>query len=379
MNDRFRFKPCIYFVVLIAWFGMAGIALSAPQSKSEDLSSHPVYSGYNFGKEEKVIDFATQPLASTMGVITELMKRDRILREELKSRDREIRFHPFYKGPDINFFVRRGDIEIATLGDTPAITIASTYDAILAALVKQGYSSLIARDRMQINELKGRKVGYTAGSTAHYNLLIALHAAGMKELDIVHVMMDVNELPEALEKGRIDAFAAWEPVPSATLAKHREYAVVQKFLNSSYLIFAKSFVKNHPGETSLVIASYLRALRWMKKSEKNLLQAAEWYLSGRTEFDKKPSDATAAQIAAITRDEILQIAPAPYIPLNDFEKEGFVFKAFEFMKAKEVIPASASWEKLRENLNRSIMADVLSNTVKYRLDKFDYETGKESR
>jgi len=65
MNDRFKFKSCIYFVVLIACLGMEDIALSAPQTKSKDLSTHPVYSGYNFGKEEKVIDFATQPLAST--------------------------------------------------------------------------------------------------------------------------------------------------------------------------------------------------------------------------------------------------------------------------------------------------------------------------
>ncbi|MDZ4163559.1 MAG: hypothetical protein U1C55_00360 [Smithellaceae bacterium] len=235
MNGKFRLKSSMYFMVFIACLGMEGIALSASQSKAEDLSTHPVYSGYNFGKDEKVIDFGTQPLASTMGVITELMKRDGILRGELKGRGSEIRFHPFYKGADINFFVRNGEIEVATLGDAPAIAIASSYDAILVALVKQGYSSLIARERMLINELKGRKVGYTAGSTAHY------------------------------------------------------------------------------------------------------------------------------------------------IPLRDFERKGFVFQTFELLKAREVVPPSASWERLRENLNRSIMADVLSNTVKYRLDKFYYDTGKETK
>jgi NitT/TauT family transport system substrate-binding protein len=378
MKNRLSLK-LIIFVVLTAFLSTGDVAFSASQDKPEDLSLHPVYSGYVFGKDEKVIDFATQPLAATMGVIAELMKRDRILRKELAGRGIEIRFHPFNKGPDINFFIRSGDIEIATLGDAPAIAIASTYDAILAALTKQGYSSLVARERMQINELKGRKVGYPAGTTAHYNLLIALHAAGMKESDIVHADMEVNELPEALEKRKIDAFAAWEPIPSATLAKHREYVVVQKFLNETYLTFTKSFVKNHPGETSLLIASYLRALRWMKKSETNLMTAAEWYLTGVTQYQKKPSTLSVAQVASLTSNEILKIAPAPYIPLNDFEKEGFISKTFEFMKAKGTIPDSATWEKLRNSLNRSIMEDVLSNTVKYRLDKFDYETGKEAR
>jgi ABC-type taurine transport system substrate-binding protein len=374
MKIRFDVRLFVCFIVLLAFLFAEAVAFSTSSDKSEDLSKHPVYSGYNFGKEDHVIDFATQPLASTMGVITELMRRDRILGAELKGQGIELRFHPFYKGVDINFFVRRGDIEIATLGDTPAITIASTYDAILAALTKQGYSSLIARKEMQITELKGRKIGYPAGSTAHFNLLIALYTAGMKESDVVHVAMEVNELPGAIEKGIIDAFSAWEPIPSAVLAKHREYAVVQKFLNSSYLAFTKSFVINHHGETALLMASYLRALRWMKKDEKNLFMAATWQQNALLKFQKKPSDSTVEQVSEILKREVLQIAEAPYIPLNDFDKNGNIFKAFEFLKSKGMIPQTVDWKKLKANLDRDIMAEVLSKPKKYKLDDFDYNT-----
>lgn len=376
MKHRFSFVVMISVIAAIH-FAPSGTAFSAPADKAGDLSTHPVYSGYDFGKDSHVIDCATQPLASTMGVITEMMGRDGILAAELKERGMEIRFHPFYKGSDINFFIQRGDIECATMGDTPAITIAATFDVTLAALTKQGYSSLIAREKMLLTDLKGRTVGYTAGSTAHFNLLVALQAAGMKESDIVPVTMEVNELPEALEKERIDAFAAWEPTPSTTLAKHHTYAVVQKFLNSSYLVFTKSFTSSHSVETSLLVASYLRALRWMKKDERNLITGATSYLDTVAKFQKKPSATTVEQVASLVNEEILHIAGAPYIPLNDLGENGSIHKGYEFLQSKGVIPQSATWQKVSANLDRGIMAEVLSNAKKYRLAEFDYRIGKE--
>lgn len=373
MKNRNNSK-LIITVLLVVCFALAGVAFSASPDKSEELSRHPVYSGYNFGKDGKTIDFALQPLAVPMGVIAEVIKRDMILSKDLKEKGFEIRFHPFSKGPDINYFIKRGDLEIATLGDTPAYTIAATHDVALTGLVKQGHSSIIARKRIQVNDLKGMKIGCMEGTTAHYNILIALHSAGMSEKDVELVRMELNELAGALEKGKIDAFSAWEPIPSAVLEKHRDYAVVQKFLNSSYILLTKSFAVRHPEEASLIMASYLRALRWMKKDEKNLIAAATWTRNAIEEFQKKPSIATVEQISEVTKREILHIADAPYIPKSDFEKGGNIFKAFEFLRSKGIIPQTADWDKIKTSLDRDIMADILLKPKKYKIDDFDYVT-----
>jgi NitT/TauT family transport system substrate-binding protein len=371
MKNRYDSK-LIFIVLLTAALTMAGVAFSASQDKPEDLSRHPVYSGYVFGKDEKTIDFATQPLATPMGVITEVMKRDMILSKGLKERGFEIRFYPFSKGPDINYFIKKGDLEVATMGDTPALTITATHDIFLTGLVKQGHSSIIAKKRIQVNDLKGMKIGYVEGTTAHYNILIALHSAGMNEKDVELIRMEPHELADALEKGKIDAFSAWEPIPSAALEKHRDYAVVQKFLNSSYILFTKAFTARHPEEVSLIMASYLRALRWMKKDEKNLIAAAAWTRNAIEEFQKKPSSATIEQISEVTKREILHIAEAPYIPKSDLEKGGNIFKAIEFLKSKGILPQTTDWEKIKTSLNREIMAEILLKPKKYKLDEFEY-------
>ena len=93
----------------------------------QNLANHPVYSRYSFGKaDEDVIDFGTQPLGVPLGVISEAIRYDAVLMKALKDQGLEMRFHPFLKGADLNFFLRRGDVEVALGGDMPALSAAAT-------------------------------------------------------------------------------------------------------------------------------------------------------------------------------------------------------------------------------------------------------------
>ncbi len=55
-----------------------------PQNSSsspQDLSKHPVYIKYLFGRStEDIIDFGIQPLGMPIGVISEVIRNDRVLR-----------------------------------------------------------------------------------------------------------------------------------------------------------------------------------------------------------------------------------------------------------------------------------------------------------
>jgi hypothetical protein len=206
-------------------------------------------------------------------------------------------------------------------------------------------------------------------------LLTALYAAGMKESDIVLVPLEINALSAALESERVDAITAWDPISTALLAKHPDYAILQQFINTSYLCFSRAFATRHPEETELLLASFLRALRWMRMGEENLLMAAAWNLNAQKEFQHRPSDVTVAQLAAITRSQSLPIAEAPYIPLKDFDENGMFHKSFNFLKSHDLIAAPVPWEKIKASLDRGMVAEVLSKPVKYNLDKFDYEMG----
>jgi hypothetical protein len=156
MTYSVNLKLFVFLFSLLAFFLASGAVFPASPDEAEDLSNHPVYCRYNFGMEERVIDVAIQSLAAPLGVIAEVMRRDRILSEQLQGKGMEVRFHSFFKGADSNFFMKRGIVEIAMTGDTPAIILSATYDIVIAALVKQGQTALIAKKQMQISELKGK-------------------------------------------------------------------------------------------------------------------------------------------------------------------------------------------------------------------------------
>lgn len=359
--------------IAIALVMLLPFSAESANSGSQDLSTHPVYSGYEFGKDSKVIDIAVQPLAVPVGVTTEVMKRDRVLRKELSKLGKDIRFHPFMKGSDLNFFLKRGDIEAAVAGDMPLITTAAETDVIVTALAKKGFSSIISREYQQISELKGLRVGYPAGSTAHYTLLIALSQFGLSESDIDMVPLDVDKLSGALVNGQIDAFSAFEPVSTIALAAHRDFTTMMKFLNSSYLYFSKPFAEENRDASAAITASHVRALRWMRQDRANLLSACEWARAAARELSGSEIDLTTEKFSDIVENDILNIASSPVIPKKDLSEGGYVQRVFNFLKKQGTIPPQAELRKVLGSFDNSILSAVLADPDKYSLNHFDYE------
>jgi hypothetical protein len=124
------YKILVLLLLSVLLLPLPVSAVTAAREPDGDLARHPLYSKFDFGKPSQRINFGAQPLSVPIGVIGEVMKRDRVLRNALGEIGFEIRFHPFLKGDDINFFLRQGKIDIALLGDMPTIMTASAYDIV---------------------------------------------------------------------------------------------------------------------------------------------------------------------------------------------------------------------------------------------------------
>jgi ABC-type nitrate/sulfonate/bicarbonate transport system substrate-binding protein len=370
------FMPLILLAALS--LSLPGLAETAAAGSQPDLSRHPVYSKYDFGTAPEVIDFGTQPLAVPIGVIAEVMKRDRILRNSLREKGFEIRFHPFLKGSDISFFLKQGKIDAAMAGDIPTIISASSFDIVVTALVKQGFSAIVAKGPVTVAGLKGKRIGYPAVSNAHYALLAALSSADIKESDVRLSPMEISEMVDALAASRIDAFAAWEPMPSIALKRIENTAIVFKHLNPGYLYFSRPLVERHPEASSLLVASVIRALTWMKRKEEHLRMASEWTLGAKELLHGKQAGLSVEEIAVLTMQEIKGIS-SPTIPERELTDKGSIRKNFDFLKSRGDLAATATWEKVMRSFDRGVIADVLANPRKYRLNSFDYDTGKIDR
>ncbi len=341
-----------------------------------DLRKSPIYSTYVFPKDEKIINFGIQPMFTFAGSIAEVMDRDSILRQDLEKLDLEIRFHAFLKGQDVNFFVKRGDLQGGMCGDMPVLTIAADVDVIIPAITHQGFGYIVAHRHMLLSDFKGKRIAYPEGSLAHYLLLAALTSEGLNEEQVDLVAMDIDELPRALANGKIEAFAAWQPVVSTTLNTVPGSVIIHGSRSLGFVYFRKDFADRHPDAVRRILAAEIRAIRWVLSNNRNILLSSKWAIQRANRSFRVTTEISPAQFA----DSISKIALMnldPIIPQNDVRQNGHLHREFDFLKSLGKIPPTSRWDAVRGEFNREIIKQILREPKRYRLDEFRYEMGEE--
>lgn len=347
---------------------VAGLAL--PHGAAAAEAGYAAAYAYERGGNR--IDLGVQPLGYPSGMFSSAMARDRILAAALAKAGMDMRAHPFLKGPDIVDFLDGERLEAALLGDMPTILAATSGDVAIVGLVKQTFSSVVARNAGQIAELKGKRVGYAAGSSAHHALLRGLRSAGLSERDVVLVPTGVEAMPEALAAGKIDAFAAWEPAPTLALQQDGGARIVYRGISTDYFVISQAFLRRHPEAGREVVAAFVRALNWMASSQEALAQTCEWTLADGAAFSGRPQKTPVDQAAAIVRREILDVVSAPVMPKRAADGKELLESEFAFLKELGKVPADTPWEKVGGSFARGLLLEVLAKPGRYRLTDFDY-------
>lgn len=367
-------------IVIITGLAIIVIALVLHKKSDEkmltistpNLLEHSVYSKYEFDNSKgQIIRVGIQPLYLPTSLIMEAFKRDTILKDALSNMGLEIRFYNFLKGDDINFFLRRGDLDAGIGGDMPTITAAATIDIVIPAIIQRGFTSIVANRYMLIDNLRGRRIGYAFGSNAHYALLKTLASADIEENQVELIRMEVTQMPEALQAGNITAFSAWEPTPSLA-QKYTESTVIHQRLSLGFFYFLETFYHKHPEALSYIIAAEIRSIQWMRKKRQNLLRACSWNIaSAQLAFGTKIRLST-DEIAAIALKDILGQSSNPGITADNLKENGPLHQELKFLIDIEKVPASVSWVQVRKKFRPDILNDIWSNKDKLRLDEFKY-------
>lgn len=105
------FLAALLILLIHTTFLKTGKAEKHSMLTTPDLCNHPVYSNYKFNNSDDIVNLGVQPIYSPTGLISEAMKRDAVLHKELSRSGINARFYPFLKGDDVNYFLRRDDIE----------------------------------------------------------------------------------------------------------------------------------------------------------------------------------------------------------------------------------------------------------------------------
>lgn len=341
------------------------LAVAAP------LLAQQYYDAYGLTPASAAVDLGVQPLGHPSGVLSAVMARDRILRSALEKLGHPLKSHAFRRGADMVGLLGEQRLEAGLLGDMPTILCAARGDIVVIGLVKRSSTALVARGDWQLGALAGKRIGYVEASSAHHTLLQGLSAAGLKESDVRLVALRIDDMPGALERGEIDAFAGWEPAPSLALAASERNRIVFRGLSTDYFVLSRAFVHSAPEAARELIAAYLRAINWMRQSQRNVQSAVRWTLADAEAFSGSKPDSRPDQVAHVVRRDLIDVPGAPAILRR---KDKMPLQAeYHFLARLGKLPAGATPQHLEAAFAYDGLARVGAEARRYRTNNYEYD------
>jgi sulfonate transport system substrate-binding protein len=122
----------------------------------------------------------------------------------------------FPAGPPMLEAMNAGSIDFGQVGDTPPI-FAQAANAKIVYVAGQPITNgqgILVKSRSAIRalaDLKGKRIGFTKGSSAHNVVVTALEKVGLQYGDITPVYLSPPDGAAAFASNSIDAWAVWDP------------------------------------------------------------------------------------------------------------------------------------------------------------------------
>jgi NitT/TauT family transport system substrate-binding protein len=143
---------------------------------------------------------------------------------------------------------------------------------VLAAAA-DGASAIVARNDSgvtKLEDLAGKRVGYVPGSAQDVLLRLSLRARGLDvEKDVRLVKVGFGDMPNALERGDIDAFSGAETGPSVALLRGRSQVVQKPYgtpMGKINIVFGTSqaMLDREPELCRALVRTHARATEYLK-------------------------------------------------------------------------------------------------------------------
>jgi len=151
--------------------------------------------------------FGVLPLAKASGA----------LEKRLAARGVGVEWNEFTSGPPLLEAVGAGALDFGVSGDVPPLFAQAAGGDLLYVGAYRGpaafHGLLVQKDSpiQTLADLKGKKLAYKRGSSAHNFALKVLAKAGLSLSDITEIDLPPPDAGAAFKTGSIDAWAIWDP------------------------------------------------------------------------------------------------------------------------------------------------------------------------
>jgi sulfonate transport system substrate-binding protein len=363
--DRWQWlRAAAAMLLLAAGGGCARVVDRRPAAADNRVNPARLYASYQFETAPTALNFGVQPLWIPTCVIWEVMARDQQLQDDLRRAHCRLYVYPFFKGRDLNEFLRAGNLQGGISGDLPSLNAATELDMRIVSLAQQGPCSVVAREGVSLEALRGRRIGYAPGSNAHYTLLRLLREQHLGPREVRLIPMEVIGMADALAAGRIDAFSAWEPTPTLALLDHPDFNVIARADARGYLGFTRRFFEQRPAAVRAMVAAEIRAVHWLRINDKNLYIASGWARQRAVAFAGGEMPLTVYDFLRLAHGDLLRVPTAPRLLPGSLAPSSELWRQFQLSRAFGLISPDADWRRVRESFITDLVPRIISDSLR---------------
>src|ERR1041384_4210291 len=210
-----------------------------------------------------------------------IARQQAILEKKFAARQIGIKWIEFTSGPPLLEAMSTGNVDLGSVGDTPPIFgQAATANVLYVAgsRITNGQGILVPANSSirSIADLKGKRVGFTKGSSAHNVVIATLEKAGLSWEDITPVYLTPPDAGPAFANGSIDAWAVWDPFFAIGEKRQNGRILINAHevaKTNSFYLANRDFANTHVRETREVIDGLAEAARWAEGNRGEVAKA----------------------------------------------------------------------------------------------------------
>lgn len=209
-----------------------------------------------------------------------VLRQQHRLEQDLKNVN--VTWVEFNAGPPIMEALNAGAIDFAYAGDSPPIfALAAGIDIVLVASqpVSGDGAGILVHDDSPIHavaDLRGKRIAFTKGSSAHNVAVKALEKGGLKLTDVQVSTLAPADAAAAFSRGSVDAWSIWDPF-YAVAQQRPDYRVLvtsgDVVRTNNFFVARRKFADANPALMRSMVDEINATATWVAAHPEDVVQA----------------------------------------------------------------------------------------------------------
>jgi sulfonate transport system substrate-binding protein len=246
-----------------------------------------------------------------------IARQQAVLERQFADRQIAIKWVEFTSGPPLLEAMSSGSVDFGSVGDTPPIFAQAANANVLyvaGSPITNGQGILVPASSpiRTIGDLRGKRIGFGKGTSAHNVLIATLEKAGLTYTDITPVYLSPPDAVPAFANGSIDAWAIWDPYLAIGEKRQNGRILINAHevaRTNSFFLANRDFANGNPQHTREVIKGLAEAARWAEAHRTEVAEALAAVTNVPLEVQIVAANRASFMIGPVT-DEIVETQQA---------------------------------------------------------------------